>query len=218
MGYTHYWYTKPELTTPENWKKFAIDCKKIFAFAQNEMGIALADGSGTPQTQPEVTPERIFFNGSDAQPVGVWTTDEKISIPWPSPTASISETQADPIAEKTNGHWFAGNLVEQRVAPIETETGLGSGSYETFGIERVRKAEERGYSGYKEGEPQYGKIFECCKTAYRPYDLVCTAVLIAAKHHFGNDIHVSSDGEDKDWMDGRILCNNVLGYGMNFEI
>ncbi|MDB5088476.1 MAG: hypothetical protein JWR09_2470 [Mucilaginibacter sp.] len=60
-------------------------------------------------------------------------------------------------------------------------------------------------------------FFYSCKTGYRPYDLTLTAVLIALKHHFPV-CEVSSDGEEKDWLDGRILCNNILGYGLNTEI
>ncbi len=59
--------------------------------------------------------------------------------------------------------------------------------------------------------------FECCKTAYRPYDVLVTALLIAAKHHFGTAIRVSSDGESKDWDEARMLCEVTLGYGRTFD-
>lgn len=212
MGYSHYWYTKPNLNET-NWKQFAIDCKKLFAFAHNEMGIALADGSGEAETQPQITREFISFNGSEAQPSGLWTTNENISLPWPSSTASLSDESADPTADKTNGTWFAGDLVEQRVAPIDNLSGFGSGSYETCGIDRVKELSK--YNDYTERDAKYGLAFDCCKTAYRPYDLVVTAVLIALKHNFGNDVIISTDGEEKDWLDARMMCNNVLGYGLS---
>jgi hypothetical protein len=62
-----------------------------------------------------------------------------------------------------------------------------------------------------------GRFFSFCKTAYRPYDLIVTAVLIGFKHHFP-EAFVTSDGTDKDWLDGKILCNNVLGYGLDFTL
>lgn len=128
----------------------------------------------------------------------------------------MTDENADPSADKTDGMWFAGNLVKQRVAPINNRTGKGSGSYETCGIDRISEVDDD--SDYKKGDPRYGKRFDCCKTAYRPYDLVVTAVLIALKNHFGEDVYIDTDGEEKDWMDGRFLCNNLLGYGLETKL
>lgn len=161
---------------------------------------------------PQITPGSIFFNGSDEQQSGTWTTDEQISIPWPAETAFANTPNPDPIGQKTEGNWFAGSLLKQRVAPIDEKTGLGSGSYETFGLERVIPKNR-----VKDGADDKGMFFDCCKTAFRPYDLPITAVLIAAKHHFGDNIRISSDGNDPEWMDGKILCNNLFGYGLEFE-
>lgn len=52
-----------------------------------------------------------------------------------------------------------------------------------------------------------------CKTNLRNYDLVVTAVLVAAKHHFGKKIRVSSDGEPLEWEAGLRLARSALGYG-----
>lgn len=203
MGYTHYFYNKKKtLATPKKWKEFTNDCQKIFQYCQSNLCIDLANGLSDENSQPEITDEHISFNGSEQQRLGVWTTDEQLSIPWPAEDAGLNDPIADPIAEKTSGHWFAGNLLKQRVAPRNEVNGLGSGSYETMWIDRVAE---------KDGQ------FNCCKTAFRPYDLAVTAVLVAAKHHFGNKITVRSDGNESHWMDGKILCNNILGYGMDFE-
>lgn len=212
MGYTHYWY-RPEKLDSQKFKQFANDCKKIFDYCQNEMGIKLADSLGNIGTNPMATKDSIQFNGSDEQPSGIWTTDEQISIPWPSSEASLVDEVADPIGKKTNGYWFAGNLVSQRVAPLDNSTGKGSGSYESVVIDR--NYEIRDYQ--KNDPPKDGLYFECCKTAYRPYDLTVTAVLIALKHYFP-ECRISSDGEEKDWLDGKFLCNNLLGYGLDFNI
>lgn len=174
------------------------------------MGIDFGDQSGDAGTKPVFTKNLIAFNGSEKQRTGVWTTDEDISIPWPSPTASLTEEKADPIATKTDGNWFAGSLVSQRVAPLN-EKGYGSGSYESIYCERVFPKK-----GFRQPNEK-GLLFECCKTAYRPYDLAVTAFLIIMKQH-DSRIVVRSDGEEKDWLDGKIACNNVLGYGMDFEL
>ena len=209
MGYTHYYYTKKELATPTKWKEFCKDVKKIIDYSQNELGIKLADGVSKMGSSPQIKPNEICFNGSDEQPIGIWTTSTKISIPWPAPTAFANEPNPDPVAEKTEGNWFAGDLLKQRVAPINDETNLGSGSYETFCLNRVIKDKDK----IKSDE----MYFDCCKTAFRPYDLVITAILVAAKHHFGDNIRIKSDGKNPEWIDGKILCNNLLGYGLEYE-
>lgn len=209
MGYCHYWRI-PKKFPAKKFKEFSADVKKIIDYCHKDLGIHIADGMG--EGEPTCNESLIRFNGSSTQPKGVWTTNEQISIPWPSPTASLKEISADPIAEKTEGHWFAGDLVSQRVAPTHPDNPeFADGSYETFSIER------QGRVGEYEVPNEKGLFFDCCKTAYRPYDLAVTAVLIALKHHFPK-CQVSSDGEDKDWLDGKFLCNNLLGYGMDFEL
>ena len=48
--------------------------------------------------------------------------------------------------------------------------------------------------------------FEFCKTAYKPYDFIVTAVLSLAKYYFNNDIDISSDGDCSDWEKGVLLA------------
>lgn len=45
-------------------------------------------------------------------------------------------------------------------------------------------------------------VFEFCKTARKPYDAVVVACLLAAKHHLGDLIQISSDGNWDEWQDG----------------
>ncbi len=90
--------------------------------------------------------------------------------------------------------WFNGN--------DEDDT-----SHETFGIEQTFS--EDGF-----GQPdEEGRLFEFCKTARKPYDLLVCATLIAFKHHFGNQVEVSSDGDMKgeEWQHARQLYKETLG-------
>lgn len=206
MGYTHFWRRAKELEV-EIFKAFAEDVNKLFEAAKT-LGIALADGIGETEV-PEASETRIWFNGSKKQPIGFWTTNESISIPWPSPQAGIIDTNPDPTASKVAGTWYGGHLLSQRCTPIVN--GYGDGEYETFMIERVFEPQSW------EMPDELGRWFAFCKTAYRPYDLIVTAVLVAFKHHFP-EIRVSSDGKEKDWIDGKILCNNTLGYGLDFTV
>ena len=42
--------------------------------------------------------------------------------------------------------------------------------------------------------------------------------LIVAKHYLGDQISVSSDGEEAQWFDGQMLCQTVLDYGMGYTL
>lgn len=193
MGYTHYFYTGRELP---NWDAFAADARRILDTSA-ALGLKLAGplGDGTPQ----VTDERLALNG--ATHCG-HRRDERIVIPWPTPTArGIASEGDDPVA----GEWFAG-------ARLQTRACGGDCSYETFAINRRWEPDE--YCSLDEA----GRRFSCCKTAYRPYDVTVTALLIAAKRHFGDQIAVSSDGEDAQWADGRILCETACGYGAAYHL
>ena len=52
--------------------------------------------------------------------------------------------------------------------------------------------------------------FSFCKTARKPYDTVVTACLIVLKYHLGDNIDVSSDGYEYEWVEGLELAKRVL--------
>ncbi len=61
-------------------------------------------------------------------------------------------------------------------------------------------------------EPVDGEwVFDFTKTAHKPYDAVITAILIRAKHIYGDAVRVESDGSWDDWADGRALYEQVFG-------
>ena len=60
------------------------------------------------------------------------------------------------------------------------------------------------------------KDFAFCKTARKPYDIAVTAFLIICKHYLGDDIEVTSDGDNEAFDDARIFCDKILGYGIDF--
>lgn len=210
MGYTHY-FRMPKVLNKKIFKAFTNDCKKIVQFAEDELGIKVSGPMG--EGDPEFEDDGVFINGSSMQPKGVWTTPEQISIPWPAENASIEEPSSDPIDEKTDGTWFAGHLLSQRCAPLyedPAKSNFADGSYESFCIPRV-------YEPQDWEDPNEKLIFHFCKTAYRPYDLVVTAMLIALKHHFPK-VKISSDGNTQNWMDGMLTCDKLFGYGLTFEL
>jgi len=191
MGYTHYW-KRPEKLDEEKFQAAIVDCGKIIQ-AVEEIGVRIAgwDGKGNLI----LTADEIRFNGD----VNCGHDRKDLCIPWPSDNAG----GVDPEAH-ADGAWFAG-------ATIPTRTCDGDCSYETFAIPRVFVPE-------KWQTPENQLYFACCKTAFRPYDLAVTACLIVFKHHFGERFQVSSDGEDQHWFDAKLLCDQILGYGLAYEV
>lgn len=211
MGYTHYAY-RPKTMDRERFAAWSANCNKIVDYCREELEIDI-DGCGRFGEEPHFSEDYVWFNGSDKQRPGKWTTEENICIPWPSAEASLTPAEESPFATKTAGYWYAGTSLAQRVAPIDDVTGKGLGSYETFAIKRVY--DTSGYYSTDDENPEL--VFEFCKTAYRPYDVAVTACLIALKHHFPECI-IASDGEDKDWLDGQFLCQRLFGYGLDFKL
>jgi hypothetical protein len=195
MGYTHYWY-RPLKVEPAKMKAIADDFNKLI-LPLSDMGVKLGNGLG--EDVPVINVKEIYFNGlaKCGHP-----KNTNIVIPWPTLTAS-GVNKGEAIA----GTWFAGTT-------LDTRTCDGDCSYETVGF--PSDLSEESYK--QESERHKGLYFSCCKTAFRPYDVAVTAFLIIAKHHLGEQLYVSSDGEDQHWQDGKMLCYVHLGYGPEFEM
>ena len=91
--------------------------------------------------------------------------------------------------------------------------GIGENGHETFALMRVEdKDSSIGYGR----ENSNAKHFMFCKTAQKNYDIAVTCALIIAKHHFGDDVAVSSDGGNAEWAEAKELCQDELEYGEKF--
>ena len=71
--------------------------------------------------------------------------------------------------------------------------GIGEDGHETFAISREGTSD-----------------FNFCKTAYKPYDKIVTAVLSLAKYHLVVP-SISSDGDAGDWDVGVEYASRILG-------
>jgi hypothetical protein len=189
MGYTHYWYRELKIK-PEKMKAIADDFATIM-LRLDDMGVRLADGLG--KGSPEIGPDSIRFNGPEncGHP-----ENAAIVIPWPTSEASgVTDGKGEAA-----GNWFAGALLETRCCG-------GDCSYETFNFPQTMTKEF-----LQASNSHKGLYFECCKTAYRPYDLAVNAFLVIAKHHLGDKISIHSDGNLNHWLEGIALCRVYLGY------
>lgn len=195
MGYTHYW-RRPGKIEQEVFNQISNDFKKLLPVLK-KVGIQLGDGYG--ERVPEVNHNIVNFNGLVRCGHEI---NASVIIPWPAQGA-IGIKEPDDKSTIT-GAWFAGVLLDKR-------TCNGDCSFESFVFGREMKLSDA-------MKPENGLYFECCKTAFRPYDLVVTAFLIIAKHYLKDSIDVSSDGKMENWIEGMMLCELELDYGMEFTL
>ena len=198
MGYTHYWYRAEDLDR-EAFKKVTDDFRKLNKVFPH-VGFQLANGLG--EDEPTLTYFEISFNGLNK----CGHPKNSNGLQWPDRKAlGVATGYTRNQDETKSGSWFAGSEVNTRVC-------AGSCDYETFSLEQHKPLSEHEIN---EGKT---KSFDCCKTNYYPYDLAVTACLIIAKHYLGDQIEIKSDGDQKDFKDAMILCDQFLGYGLDFNL
>lgn len=196
MGYTHYYYTKPTLDA-EAFIQLASDMKKMLG-PLGHLGVKLGDGLG--KNFPYIGSDEIVFNGYS----NCGHENRDLGITWPKPGAKgiLKNGVMTKLGELTSSHWFAG-------AELETRVCGGDCSHETFSL--MCKSEDT-------PDKETGYVFDCTKTAYKPYDLAVNVVLIIAKHYLKDDIVIRSDGDESNWVEGKQLVQHFLGYGEDFKI
>ena len=82
--------------------------------------------------------------------------------------------------------------------------------YETFAWLAMPEQSEWQAKMYADTEKE-NDIFGYCKTNWKPYDAVVTAILIRAKVIYGELVDVYSDGTWEQWQTGRDLYEKVFG-------
>ena len=236
MGYTHYW-KRVEKFDKEQFEKVVRDFKAVLKHLSEFVPLAGGFGEG----EPEINSKRIWFNGVE----NCGHTDRNLGITWPDKNASgiaLVVDKCKDIPTRTlltvlcgqeeelavndsdvSGTWFAGLKLKHR-------TCGGDCSHETFGLPmRIGKDDCQKSIGKishydQDGKPVYndaiavGRYFEFCKTAYKPYDLAVIICLLIAKHHLKEQILISSDGAIDNWRDAMLVCQKILGYGLDFTL
>jgi len=189
VGYTHYWYRR-RVYPRQKMRAIVDDFAKVVAELE-AWGVVIKGPDGTGE--PILTGEEVAFNGD----ANCGHPRRELGIPWPDDDAfGVGR------AATVSGQWFAGALLKRR-------TCNGDCSHETFYFPRVMLRDHHTALDYH---------FDSCKTAFKPYDLAVQAFLIVAKHHLGDEILISSDGDEQHWIDAQNLVDHTLGYGMDFDL
>ena len=236
MGYTHYW-KRVEKFDKERFEEVVKDFETAMKYLSPFVPLASGLGKGSP----EINNKRICFNGA----AKCGHADRDLGITWPDEQArgiAFVVERHEEISTETlitmlcgqeqelavndsdvSGTWFAGLKLRQR-------TCGGDCSHETFSLPlEIEKNDWQKPIGEISHYDQYGKpvyndkeevglYFEFCKTAYKPYDLAVIICLIIAKHHLKKQIIVTSDGALDKWKDGMLICQKILGYGLDFAL
>lgn len=236
MGYTHYW-KRVEAFDKECYEKVVKDFQKVMKYLSPFVPLAGGLGEG----KVVINNQRIWFNGLR----NCGHADRNLGITWPEkdaagiafvverfheiPTETLITVlcgRQEELAVRdsdVSGTWFAGLKIKHRSCG-------GDCSHETFSLPLELEKEDWqkpiGKISYydQNGNPVYNKAdevglyFEFCKTAYKPYDLAVIICLIIAGHHLMEQIIISSDGTLDNWKDGMLICQKILGYGLDFSL
>ena len=215
MGYSHFYYV-PEEFNVETFAKVAADFEKMIEPLEH-LSIRLADRYG--KNKPIISSTEISFNGLANCGHG----KNKSEMKWPSKTtAEVSKNEIDAkLAEIAESLGIEKGRLEDRIC-------YGNCSFEAFHLQRKLQTVVTRGDGITESlerlddvetypKELIGKYFRWIKTSHRPYDLAVTICLVIAKHHLGDNITITSDGIDDDWIEAKRLCEQFLGYGMEFS-
>lgn len=107
-----------------------------------------------------------------------------------------------------NGHLLDNNTFNLKEDLIDFN-GIDDDAHETFFINLPMTKDNKFIQRHHKNK---NLIFGCCKTAYKPYDIVVCSVLLLLKLQWKNKIRISSDGDFKDWLKARNLIYKLFGY------
>lgn len=116
------------------------------------------------------------------------------------------------LKAEAQGIVLANGNGEEGTEPVFTEgyfalNGVGKDSHET-----MYWSAELVIPEWQMDDAKLGRgVFNFCKTAYKPYDAVVTAILLRSKQYYGKLVDVYSDGLWSEWLEGRKLYEQTFG-------
>jgi hypothetical protein len=158
MGYSHYW-RRPRAIPDAVFRAIRSDCEKLILPLSNN-GVELAGGLG--EGLPEISDDRIWFNGLND--CGHPTSNE-LGLVYPSEEAHGIGAASTAIDGSFHN---LGVTVKHRCCG-------GRCSCETFLLNKTLELRPG------DAPDESGLFCESVKTAFRPYDIAVTAVLLIAR-------------------------------------
>lgn len=193
MGYTHYCYYKIEATQDtKKWTEF-VEKAKLVCKKANEWGIDL---------ETYFSDARVDINGSDNQRLNnrVDRGDSVGTLNRPDEKINYSPFEKLP---QTTWERFGWELKDLPTCPIDTQKQKWRWSYENMVFYNSKE---------KYWDSRNGTVFTFCKTNFRPYDIVVTALLLLFEIVFGKEnVELHSDWEPKDWTLWYRLLQSATG-------
>jgi hypothetical protein len=144
--------------------------------------------------------DRPVKNAGSAYMFGKLSLDAKKLCDWANENGIRVRDYQGEAEPDFNEAYFA---INGDARAIDEEGERRDYSHETFHWAGIPTQTE-----WRKGEET---IFDFCKTNYKPYDAVVTAILIRAKHIYGSCVSVSSDGNWDEWAAGRMMYELVFG-------
>jgi hypothetical protein len=222
MGYVHSWDTQKRIPL-DAFAAIAKDFAKLLP-EFTKAGIQLAGPSGKGQVL--IDSEKISFNGKEH----CGHTKEDLGITFPAADSGGIHKENTGADKKSETLEIPSDkeVFKMPISFLKTRACGGDCSHETMKLQRVSPEERRlkipeGASENMVGMKEYLEQRErlpysyFCKTAYKPYDIAVTALLLIAKHHLQDRIFISSDGQDQHWFDAKLICQKVLNYGLEYK-
>jgi len=212
VSYAHHYAVK-ETLDPEAFEAFRKDVAKLLRAAR-ELDLRICGPTGTGA--PTVAKKTVSFNGERfcGHPA------RKLGIPWPAADArgitTAYETRPErpdptnatvgsavlgypqPLANDADvaGIWPGGVLLKGRTCD-------GCCAAEAFTL-------RQSYKGVTTVHKENGWVFDGCATNFRPFDVIVTASLLLARHHFKHDIRVETNGLPAHWLEGYALVRSLF--------
>jgi hypothetical protein len=121
----------------------------------------------------------------------------------PGNKSSASLTSCDGYVSLFGGNGTGEPIFNEDLICFNGDASKGY-NHETFYIERVKD------NPRVDEIDENGLVFDFCKTARKPYDLMAQISMLRLKHHFP-ECKISSDGDAKDWKNGKDLYKKIFG-------
>jgi len=147
MGYTHYWYRKPELNTAEQYGRLALDAKLLLDEAKSR-GLLVADWSGETLDGYEFNEGRFAFNGyrAESHESFIWQAIPTIDRQYEGETFDFCKTAHKPYdqlvtAVLLRAKYHYGDAVRLASDGFLDNWILGVNLYETVFAEAIPNSE-----------------------------------------------------------------------------